>query len=89
MINADEYEGEYLLIIALRLSEAGLYKRAMKIYDAILRKYPEYDYVYLERAKLHKRMGNEGLAKKDFKRYNDIMLNRNRKYEEIFYGYDY
>ena len=89
MINADEYEGEYLLIIALRLSEAGLYKRAMKIYDAILRKYAEYDYVYLERAKLHKRMGNEGLAKKDFKRYNDIMLNRNRKYEEIFYGYDY
>ena len=89
MINADEYEGEYLLIIALRLSEAGLYKRAMKIYDALLRKYPEYDYVYLERAKLHKRMGNEGLAKKDFKRYNDIMLNRNRKYEEIFYGYDY
>ena len=88
MLNDDDFE-EYILVIALRLSEAGQHKRALKIYDGLLEKFPKYDFLYMERARTYKRMGNEELAQRDFKKYNDARMKRRMEYEENIFDYHY
>lgn len=87
MIEEDEYDEEYILKIAKRLSKAGLSERALNIYNKLIKEYPDFDYIYFERASLYRIMGNEELAKKDFRKYNDLMLKEKREIEEILNRY--
>ena len=78
----DSYE-EYILEIAERLSKAGYEKRAENIYNNILSEYPDFTYIYLERAKHYKRIGKKELSNKDFEKYNKLMMEERRKWKEF------
>ena len=74
----------YILRIASRLSKAGFRERAERIYELIEKKIPNFPGTYIERAKHYKRIGKTDLAKKDFKKYNEIFMgNRMHKFEEL------
>ena len=88
MVESMEYRGEYILIIAKRLSEAGYSERALHIYSSLLRKFPDYHYIYLERAKHYKRIGNDEKANRDFKKYNELSLAEEKRMDEIINGID-
>lgn len=86
MVESMEYRGEYILIIAKRLSEAGYSERALHIYSSLLRKFPDYHYIYLERAKHYKRIGKKDLADRDYRKYNELSLAEEKRMDEIING---
>ena len=84
--NWDYNEGpysEYIMEIACRLSKAGYSERAENIYNKLQSKHPDYYTIYLERAKHYKRSGKEELAEKDFKKYNEYMMEEEREWKEF------
>ena len=84
--NWDYNEGpysEYIMEIASRLSKAGYAERAENIYNKLQSKHPDYYTIYLERAKHYKRSGKEELAEKDFKKYNEYMMEEEREWKEF------
>ncbi len=84
--NWDYNEGpysEYIMEIARRLSKAGYEKRAENIYNKLLSKHPDYYIIYLERAKHYKRNGRDDLAEKDFKKYNEYIMEEERDWREF------
>ena len=84
--NWDYNEGpysEYIMEIASRLSKAGNEKRAENIYNKLQSKHPDYYTIYLERAKHYKRNGKKELAEKDFKKYNEYMMEEEREWKEF------
>ena len=89
MIKNEDYDGEHILIMARELGKAGLYKRALNIYRHMLKGFPDYHYIYLERGKLHKRMGNKELAEKDFKTYNKLQREWEDKIDSMSSDYEF
>ena len=84
--NWDYSEGpysEYIMEIASRLSKAGYSERAENIYNKLQSKHPDYYTIYLERAKHYKRSGKKELAEKDFKKYNEYMMEEEREWKEF------
>ena len=84
--NWDYNEGpysEYIMEIAKKLSKAGYAERAENIYNKLQSKHPDYYTIYLERAKHYKRSGKEELAEKDFKKYNEYMMEEEREWKEF------
>ena len=84
--NWDYNEGpysEYIMEIASRLSKAGYAERAENIYNKLQSKHPDYYTIYLERAKHYKRSGKKELAEKDFKKYNEYMMEEEREWREF------
>ena len=74
---------EYIMEIASRLSKAGYAERAENIYNKLQSKHPDYYTIYLERAKHYKRSGKKELAEKDFKKYNEYMMEEEREWKEF------
>ena len=74
---------EYIMEIARRLSKAGYAERAENIYNKLQSKHPDYYTIYLERAKHYKRSGKKELAEKDFKKYNEYMMEEEREWKEF------
>ena len=84
--NWDYNEGpysEYIMEIASRLSKAGYAERAENIYNKLQSKHPDYYTIYLERAKHYKRVGKKELAEKDFKKYNEYMMEEEKEWREF------
>ena len=84
MAEPESYEGEYIMEIASRLSKAGLSDRALNIYNRLEDKFPDFYYIYLDRARHYKRIGNDELAQRDFKKYNEYKLKEKREFERVF-----
>ena len=89
MMENDEYDGEHILFMARSLSDAGSYERALNIYNHIIKGFPDYHYIYFERAKLYKRMGKKELADNDFRTYNKLQKEWEDKIDSISRGYEY
>ena len=78
----DEYN-DYILEIASRLSKAGFSKRAENIYNSIEKKVPYYTPIYLEQAKHYKRIGNDSLSRKYYKKYNNQIMKNREEYGNL------
>ena len=77
------YGEDYILEICRSLSRSNQSERALNIFHILEEKIPEFPFTYLERAKHYKRIGEMDLAKKDFKKYNELWFDEDSSFEDL------